>query len=128
MDAKDIIKEVTEKIQKNANVKAVFGEPYEKGNRTVIPVARVSICGYGGGGSVKCDDDEENREKSKGKGMGLGMRVKAVPVGYIEIDDKGAHFEEIIEQKRIIMTKFALGAFAIFSFTRLLMKLLRGIK
>jgi uncharacterized spore protein YtfJ len=125
MDAKDIIKEVTEKIQKNANVKAVFGEPYEKGNRTVIPVARVSICGLGGGGLSKANEVEKNQEKSKGKGMGLGLRVKAVPVGYIEIDDEGAHFEEIIEQKRIIMTKFAIGAFAIFSFFRLLKKLLK---
>jgi uncharacterized spore protein YtfJ len=125
MDAKDVIKEVTEKIQKNANVKAVFGEPYEKGSRTVIPVARVSICGIGGGGSNKGNEDEENQEKSKGKGMGLGLHVKAVPVGYIEIDDEGARFEEIIEQKRIIMTKFALGAFAMFSFIRLLMKLLK---
>jgi uncharacterized spore protein YtfJ len=125
MDANDVIKEVTEKIQKNANVKAVFGEPYEKENRTVIPVARVSICGCGGGSLDKCNEDEEKEEKSKGKGMGLGLRVKAVPVGYIEIDDEGAHFEEIIEQKRIIMAKFALGAFAIFSFVRLLKKLLK---
>ena len=125
MDAKDVIKEVTEKIQKNANVKAVFGEPYEKGNRTVIPVARVSICGCGGSGSDKSNEDEAKQEKSKGKGMGFGLHVKAVPVGYIEIDDKGAHFEEIIEQKRIIMAKFVLGAFAIFSFARLLKKLLK---
>lgn len=125
MDAKDIIKDVTEKIQKNANVKAVFGEPYEKGSRTIIPVARVSICGCGGGGTKKSKEDEENQEKSKGKGMGFGLHVKAVPVGYIEIDDEGARFEEIIEQKRIIMTKFALGAFAMFSFIRLLMKLLK---
>jgi uncharacterized spore protein YtfJ len=125
MDAKDIIKEVTEKIQKNANVKAVFGEPYEKGTRTVIPVARVSVCGCGGGGSKKSNEDEESSEKSKGRGIGFGLRVKAIPVGYIEIDDDGAHFEEIIEQKRIIMTKFALGAFAIFSFASLLKKLLK---
>jgi uncharacterized spore protein YtfJ len=123
MDAKDIIKEVTEKIQKNANVKAVFGEPYEKGTRTVIPVARVSICGCGG--SSKDNEDEVSSEKSKGRGIGFGLRVKAIPVGYIEIDDDGAHFEEIIEQKRIIMTKFALGAFAIFSFASLLKKLLK---
>ena len=126
MDAKDIIKDVTEKIQKNANVKAVFGEPYEKGNRTVIPVARVSICGCGGSGSKKGKEDEENQEKAKGKGMGFGLHVKAEPVGYIEIDDEGAHFEEIIEQKRIIMAKFALGAFAIFSFVRFLKKLLKS--
>jgi len=125
MDAKDVIKEVTEKIQKNANVKAVFGEPHEKGNRTVIPVARVSICGFGGSGSDKSNEDEVKQEKSKGKGMGFGLHVKAVPVGYIEIDDEGAHFEEIIEQKRIIMAKFALGAFAIFSFVRFLKKLLK---
>jgi uncharacterized spore protein YtfJ len=123
MDAKDVIKEVTEKIQKNANVKAVFGEPYEKESRTVIPVARVSICGCGG--TRKGNEDEENQEKSKGKGIGFGLHVKAVPVGYIEIDGEGAHFEEIIEQKRIIMAKFALGAFAIFSFVRFLKKLLK---
>ena len=125
MDVKDIMKDVTEKIQKNANAKAIFGEPYEKGNLTVIPVARVSIWGCGGGGSDKSNSDDQIKEKSPGKGMGLGLQVKAHPVGYIEIDDKGAHFEEIIEQKRIIMSKFALGAFAIFSFTRLLIKLMK---
>jgi uncharacterized spore protein YtfJ len=125
MDAKDIIADVTEKIQKNANVKAIFGDPYEKGKITVIPVAKVSICGCGCGGSKKYNEEEKKQETPKNKGMGFGLHVNAVPVGYIEIDDDGAHFEEIIEQKRIIMAGIGLGAFAMFSFTRLLMKLLK---
>lgn len=124
MDIKDVIKDVTEKIQKNANVKAVFGEPVEKGNITVIPVSRVSVCGCGCSGFGTCNGDEEEKS-SKRKGIGMGLHVKNVPVGYIEIDNEGAHFEEIIEQKRIIMLGIGLGAFTIFSFTRLLMKLLK---
>jgi uncharacterized spore protein YtfJ len=123
MDAivKDIINDVTEKIQKNARVKAVFGEPVEKGKITVIPVARVHVWGFGGGGL----DELKDTEKRKAGGMGLGIKAKAVPVGYIEINSDEARFVEITEQKRILLWGIGLGAFTVFSLFRFFKKLLK---
>ena len=116
-DINEIIKDVTEKIQKNARAKAVFGAPVEKGNITVIPVARISICGGGGGGQ----DDEE--KKCNSGGMGMGVHAKAIPVGYIEISPDGTSFKEIIEKKRVIFAGIIVGGFAFYTFTRFIRKL-----
>ncbi len=116
---KEIINEVTEKIQKSANVKVVFGDPAEKGDITVIPVAQVCVKGLGYG----CmDDDEDKKDRS---GMGLGIRAKAVPVGYIEITPEGAQFVEIIEKKRIIFAAIGIGVFALFTIYRKINKMLK---
>ena len=121
MDIKDIVKEVTGNIQENANVKAVFGEPYEKGDLTVIPVAKISIAGGGCSGPTA----QEENEKPKKMPQGMGLRIKNVPVGYIEIDKEEARFVEISDPTVIIKAGIALGAFAIFSLTRILIKLLK---
>lgn len=129
MDAKEIIKEVTEKIQTNANVRAVFGDPYEKGEFTVIPVSRVKICGCGcgrlGEPGEKGENEENKKEEKKDRGMGIGFHVKTIPVGYIEIGKEGARYVEVTDQTRIFMAGIGLGAFAFFFLTRLLMKLFK---
>jgi uncharacterized spore protein YtfJ len=129
MDAKEIIKEVAEKIQTNANVRAVFGDPYEKGEFTVIPVSRVKICGCGCGSPGeprgKDENEENNKEGKKGRGMGIGFHVKTIPVGYIEIGKEGARYVEVTDQTRIFMAGIGLGAFAFFFLTRLLVKLFK---
>jgi uncharacterized spore protein YtfJ len=121
MDVKGVISDVTEKIQKSAHVKAVFGEPVERKGITVIPVSRVSVSG-GGGGALEGSEEEKGK---KGQGMGLGVRAKSTPVGYIEITDSSARFVEITEQKHIIFGGMALGAFAVFTITRLIKKFLK---
>jgi uncharacterized spore protein YtfJ len=122
MNAKEIIKEFTEKIQKNATAKAVFGEPVEKGKITVIPVATISIRGCGGGGLDNRKDGDSD-SKTKAGGMGLGINAKAVPAGFIEIDGENARFVEIVQQSKIVMAGIALGAFAVFSLTRMIKKI-----
>jgi uncharacterized spore protein YtfJ len=124
VNVKDIIKEVTEKIQKSARVKAVFGEAVEKGETTVIPVSRVSVWGAGGGGFGEMAQGKEG-EEGEGGGMGLGIKTSASPVGYIEINRDGAHFVEIQEKKRVILVGMALGAFTAFSFIRMIKKLFK---
>ncbi len=101
MNAKEVISEITTQIQKNANVRVVFGEPIDKGAITIIPVAKVVVKG-GGGGGIGCpggsvslsagfisqaqsqpqrsnpveaslEDTNENKEKSKPSSSGGGM-------------------------------------------------------
>jgi uncharacterized spore protein YtfJ len=82
MEVKELLRDVAEKIERTANVKAVFGEPIGEGNEMVIPVARVGVRAGGGGGSG--DSSTGPGPKGKGNGIGLGMKIDAAPVGYIK--------------------------------------------
>lgn len=115
MDVKEVIGDVAEKIQKNADVKAVFGEPVEKNGVTVIPVSRVKFCGCG-----KCGTGES----SEAGADGLGMHFKNEPAGYIEIKEGSVQYVEIVNMQKVIMAGIALGAFSVFSLYRLLKKLM----
>lgn len=125
---KSIINDIIEKIQKSANVKAVFGEPIEKGDVTVVPVSRVSVYGGGGGGlleSVERKEQKEDKKKENGSGMGMGVITRTEPVGFIQIKDDEAVFKEVTDRKRIILAGMGLGAFAVFSMTRILKKIMK---
>jgi uncharacterized spore protein YtfJ len=104
MEVKDLLREVAEKIERTANVKAVFGEPIGDGNDMVIPVARVGVRAGGGGGSG--DSITGPSPRGKGNGVGLGMKIDASPVGYIKRNQNGAVFISTIDRNKAI----ALGA------------------
>jgi uncharacterized spore protein YtfJ len=69
------LESVTGRLAKSAQVKEVFGEPFEANGRTYVPVAQV---GYGFG------------EGTKEGGTGVGGQVAAKPVGIVEINAEGA--------------------------------------
>jgi uncharacterized spore protein YtfJ len=96
MNPVELVQTVKEQVEKSANVRAIFGEPIEKGDVTVIPVARVRVCGGGGGGQGK-----SNHSPEEGSGGGLGFHLTASPVGYIEIANGTARFE----RWRLILSK-----------------------
>ena len=87
---------MAERFATTANVKQVFGEPIERGGRTVIPVARVQYrlgAGYGGG-----EQEQATRERplAAGGGGGGGI-VKASPAGALEITEAGTRFIRFID-------------------------------
>ncbi len=104
MEIQEMLREVADKIERTANVKAVFGEPIGEGNEMVIPVARVAVRAGGGGGSG--ESTEGPGPKAKGKGIGLGMKIDAAPVGYIKRTQNGAVFISTVDRNRAI----AIGA------------------
>lgn len=65
---------LAQRLGGTANAATVFGAPVERGDVTVIPVARAAY-GFGGGGGTRSGEE--------GSGGGGGVRV--APVGYIEI-------------------------------------------
>jgi uncharacterized spore protein YtfJ len=80
-----------ERIGMRASVRAVFGEPLERGEVTIIPVARVRW-GYGGGsgtGPVR-SDAKDGQTMSGGSGAGGG--VLADPMGYVEVRHDSAAY------------------------------------
>ncbi len=81
---------LAERIGARAGVTAVFGEPIERGDVTVIPVARVRW-GFGGG-----EGQGGEAAGPTGSGLGGGGGAAGDPVGYIEIGPAGADFRPIV--------------------------------
>ncbi len=82
--AQEILQSMAERFASTASVKQVFGEPIERGGRTIVPVARVKYrlgAGYGGGEQEGAAVD---RPLAAGGGGGGGV-VKAKAVGALEI-------------------------------------------
>lgn len=115
LDIHEILKEVSENIEKGANVKTVFGDPVKVGHRTIIPVATVSVMGGGGGGFAKEGKEKAKAKKkaSSGVGGGLGLRVESKPVGYIEITDEGAKFVATPDVTKMAMRGILNGLVAV---------------
>jgi uncharacterized spore protein YtfJ len=110
MDMQDLMRELADRIERTANVRAVFGEPVGSGQDMLIPVARVSVRGGGGGGSDESAGSDEPGRKGRGRGMGFGLNVVTVPVGYIKQTDDGAVFVPVIDMSRVVV--IALGVLA----------------
>jgi uncharacterized spore protein YtfJ len=85
-----------------ANAATVFGAPVERGEVTVIPVARAAY-GFGGGGGTRGGEE--------GSGGGGGVRV--APVGYIEIRPGVVLYRPIRDWAVLIPTLAAGGVLAL---------------
>jgi uncharacterized spore protein YtfJ len=84
-----ILDRLGERIGTQASVKAVFGEPTERGDVTVIPVARVRW-GFGAGGGSGPVDRAATNGGNVASGTGGGGGAMAAPMGYLEIRPTGA--------------------------------------
>jgi len=87
------LERLAERIGGQARVQAVFGEPIERGDVTVVPVARVRW-GFGGGAGSASD---RRGGRGSGSGSGGGGGAAADPVGYLELGPGGAAFRRIPE-------------------------------
>jgi uncharacterized spore protein YtfJ len=106
-----------DRLGARATVAAVFGEPIERGDVTVIPVARVRW-GVGGGAGSGPEPAQYG-----GTGAGGGGGVWADPVGYLEIRGDGAVFEPIRPDYPSALFLLVAGlsaAFVIRAFARLI--------
>lgn len=77
-----LLEKVADQVGMQAGAKAVFGEPIERGDRTVVPVAQVMIGAGAGTGS----------NEDTGTGSGAGSGALSRPIGFIEITSDGAEF------------------------------------
>ena len=104
MEPKEFIRELADRLERTANVKAVFGEPIGEGRDMIVPVARVGVRGGGGGGGgTEVNQDQlSGRGPSKGSGLGLGLNVTTAPIGFISWKSGEPAFEPIVDQNRAI--------------------------
>ena len=113
-----------ERIGMRASVRAVFGEPLERGDVTIIPVARVRW-GYGGGsgtGPVRADATDGQMMSG---GSGAGGAVMADPMGYLEVRHDSAAYVPLTSQWLNPFVILASGI-SIAVVIRVLARLIRG--
>lgn len=104
MGLRDLFESLPERLQRGADVKAVFGEPILAQGKTLVPVARV---GYGfGGGMTRKTAKASNLGEEDGGGLGGG--VGAVPIGVVEVTERTTRFVPF-RDNRPVMGSFLLG-------------------
>ncbi len=79
-----LLEKVADQVGMQAGARAVFGDPIERDERTIVPVAQM-IIGAGAGSGTN-----EDTTTSTGSGAGSGALTR--PIGYIEITEAGAEF------------------------------------
>ena len=95
-----------------ANVSSVFGEPYNVGEKTIIPVARIRhAMGFGTGGGF-------DKEQSFGSGGGGGSYAGARPVAVIEIEGKKVRIKLVTDNMPIALAGIALAGWNVFWIAR----------
>jgi uncharacterized spore protein YtfJ len=156
MNTKELMSEVTSQIQTNANVRVVFGEPIDRGNLTIIPVAKIVVNGGGGsgnGGAICIPTGKFNIAQAQfqpktihntpanetkpappqsstmqSSTVGIGLSIETHPLGYIEILNDHAKFKPIEDTTKTSMAGILLAAFSIFSVFRFMNSVLRIAK
>ena len=89
----DILKGVVGELREIARSETIIGEPVTVGDRTVIPVVKISVRFGAGGGQ---GEDEKSRG---GFGGGGGGGTKIEPAAFIIIDDKGVSLLPVAKGK-----------------------------
>jgi uncharacterized spore protein YtfJ len=100
-------------VKDTMNVRRVFGDAYEVGGTTIIPVASVQGGGGGGGG-------EGPTENGSPLGGGIGFGVKARPVGVYIVNEGQVSWQPALDKTRIILTGQFVGLVAILTVRKLL--------
>ena len=95
MSSLALLQSLKDSVLSQANVKAVYGEPFAAQGKTIIPVAKIAY-GYGAGAGTGGIGDS-----SRGEGGGGGGGVRAIPVGVIEVSERETRFVPISDRKKL---------------------------
>jgi uncharacterized spore protein YtfJ len=96
--AADLLERIAGRFGGRASAQAVFGEPVERGEVTVIPVA-AAVFGFGGGAG---------QERGTGRsGDGGGGGAVARPIGFIEVSGGTAVFKPVRGPLRDVVVPLA---------------------
>jgi uncharacterized spore protein YtfJ len=98
MNLEAIAAQIAQTIQKEANINAIFGEPKQLDQHTIIPVARIKVAFGGGAGSGsgltprKKDEAPESVSSASAIGGGGGLEIEVQPLGFIRDGADGPTF------------------------------------
>jgi uncharacterized spore protein YtfJ len=94
MDPNELMQQARDAL----TVKRVFGEPYERGDVTVIPAASLRGGAGGGGGEGGTPDGG-----GSGSGSGGGFGLIARPAGVYVIEGHQVRWQPAVDVNRIIL-------------------------
>lgn len=100
-------------------VRRAYGEPIQRGDVTIVPVARViGGSGYGDGDGqwAKPSDDQQGT----GSGSGGGFGVSVTPVGVYVVTDTDVSWQPAMDLNRVILGGQVVGAIALLLLARAL--------
>jgi uncharacterized spore protein YtfJ len=118
--AEHSVENVMGRLFDTAKVDAVFGQPVERGNATVIPCSEVSVgFGFGSGGGPV---DEKGNQVGGGVGAGGGARGR--PIAAIIVTQDGVRVEPIMDLTKVALAGMTTGTFMLLW----LIRLIRGTK
>jgi uncharacterized spore protein YtfJ len=109
--AKELIKSILDELKVIAKTETIIGEPVSVGDKTIIPVCKITL-GFGAGGGTG-----GSKEKGEGLGSGGGGGVCIYPAAFIVIKGdeisvlgiKPGKWEYILEAIPGIIDKFREG-------------------
>lgn len=93
-----IVQDVVKTIEREGNVKAIFGDPVELDSHRIVPVARahISVGGGGGfGGALEKLAEAAHKLVPAGAGGGGGIDITIEPVGFVSEKDGAVVFTAI---------------------------------
>lgn len=106
------LNELVGRLFEVAKVTAVYSEPQQHGDHTIITASELMVsmgAGFGGGGGAGKDG-----EAGSGGGGGGGGSTLARPVAVIAIGPNGVNVEPIVDVTKIAITLFtAMGAMGV---------------
>lgn len=108
MENENFIEKLAAGFGQSASVKNVFGEPIQAGDKTIIPVAKITY-GLGGGfGHSKKNKKQleavvSPEEAPIGEGAGGGGGLLATPKGVYEITPKCTRFIPANSTRQVMM-------------------------
>jgi uncharacterized spore protein YtfJ len=108
------VQQLAERLGIAAKATTIYGEPVERGDVTIIPVAKIKY-GFGGGSGT-------NKTGEEGSGGGGGVSV--TPTGYIEIKEGNTRFRKIRDPQTLI-SALAIGGIFTFLTARTITKIFR---
>ncbi len=113
MKTQEFIRSVMDKLQSNANVKTVYGDPVETQEKTIIPVARIAY-GFGGGfGEGHKDRKETAADDLGGEGGGGGSGLMVRPIGVVEVTKEKTEFVALRSNKKLLQAAAVGGVIAL---------------
>ncbi|HEX6869746.1 MAG TPA: sporulation protein [Micromonosporaceae bacterium] len=98
-----VIDKIAESIETNTSRK-VFSDPVTVGNVTVIPAAKISGRGGGGGGSpTERPSGAKEGGRPTGEGAGGGMAQSATPIGAFVVRGGRVRWRPAVDVNRLVL-------------------------
>jgi uncharacterized spore protein YtfJ len=93
-----------------------FGESYQAGGATIIPVA--SVMGGGGGGTAGPETAADGAGADAGTGLGFGTWIR--PVGIVVVREGEVTWQPMVDVTLVVLGAQLVGVFTLLTLRRLL--------